>query len=180
MTAWSSTRSDADGPMWKPNNAPLFGWNFLQWPAAHWTIRRPAGRQSAQSFPGRQPDGFVPNFAHWDPDPPAIRSGLSTFGPNRRWGALRWKMPSAGRTLTFSVRLPKLSAGTPGGSRLANGNHDGLLEWGSNGQGAFEANYETDGTTRRPSRVRKWSATRSTSTRLILIPSTRGSRSIWL
>jgi len=54
----------------KPNNAPLFGWDtFFNGLLA--SLDDPqTGRQTIRSILSwAAPVGFVPNFAHWDPDP---------------------------------------------------------------------------------------------------------------
>jgi len=60
------------------------------------------------------------------------------------------------------------------------GNHDGLLEWGSNGQSAHEANYETGWDNSPAFEGAKMVGNTLTSMPLISIPSTRWMPSIWL
>jgi len=180
MTAWSFHTVGRGLGQWETNNAPLFGLGLFFNGLLASLDDPQTGRQTVRSILSwAAPDGFVPNFAHWNPTPPAIEADVPRSVANRRWGRFCvWKMHQRWPDVDFSREVyPKLVRWHAWCSRLRRRNHDGLLEWGSNGQARSEANYETGWTTRRPSRVRKWSANTPQRQRgLILIPLQRGCR----
>jgi putative isomerase len=78
----------------KPNNAPLFGWDtFFNGLLA--SLDDPeTGRQTIRSILAwAAPDGFVPNFAHWDHNPGRYPNRLCHVRSQPPVGALCvWKM----------------------------------------------------------------------------------------
>ena len=130
----------------KPNNAPLFGWDsFFNGLLA--SLDDPeTGRQTIRSILAwAAPDGFVPNFAHWDHNPGRYPNRLCHVRSQPPVGALCvWKMHQRWPDVDFLREVyPKLVRWHAWWFTARDGNHDGLLEWGSNGQSAHEANYET-------------------------------------
>jgi len=130
----------------KPNNAPLFCWDsFFNGLLA--SLDDPqTGRQTVRSILAwATPEGFVPNFAHWDHNPDRYPSRMCQVRSQPPVGALCvWKMHQRWPDLEFLREVyPKLARWHAWWLKARDGNHDGLLEWGSNGQGAFEAIFET-------------------------------------
>jgi len=136
-------RGWADG---KPNNAPLFGWDsFFNGLLASLDDPR-TGQQTVRSILSwAAPEGFVPNFAHWDRNPSRYPNRMCHLRSQPPVGALCvWKMHQRWPDLGFLHEVyPKLARWHAWWFTARDGNHDGLLEWGSNGQGAFEAIFET-------------------------------------
>ncbi len=136
-------RGWADG---KPNNAPLFCWDsFFNGLLA--SLDDPqTGRQTVRSILSwASPDGFVPNFAHWDRNPARYPNRLCHVRSQPPVGALCvWKMHQRWPDVDFLREVyPKLARWHAWWFTARDGNHDGLLEWGSNGQSAREAIFET-------------------------------------
>lgn len=143
VVAHTVSRAWAEG---KPNNAPLFCWDsFFNGLLASLDDPR-TGRQTIRSILSwAAPQGFVPNFAHWDRNPSRYPNRICSVRSQPPVGALCvWKMHQRWPGLDFLQEVyPKLAKWHAWWFAARDGNHDGLLEWGSDGQDAFEANYET-------------------------------------
>ncbi|HTJ79855.1 MAG TPA: trehalase family glycosidase [Rariglobus sp.] len=116
-------------PKNEPNASPYFCWDSFFNGLLSCIDDPVAARDTVRAvLAGAQPDGFVPNFSHWN-------TGRKVVSANRSQppvGAMCvWKMHQHRPDLNFLREVyPKLAAWHAWWFTARDGNHDGLLEWG--------------------------------------------------
>ena len=138
-TAHTVSRGWAGGQV---NNAPLFCWDsFFNGNLA--SLDDPTGARNTirAILQWQTPDGMVPNYGH--SGPPDHRASNDRSQPPV--GALCvWKMEQRWPDTSFLRAIyPKLRKWHAWWMKARDGNHDGLLEWGSSSAGAQGARWET-------------------------------------
>ncbi|MDE2127192.1 MAG: hypothetical protein KGJ62_11430 [Armatimonadetes bacterium] len=126
----------------KANNAPLFCWDsFFNGNLASLDDPTGARRTVRAILQWQTAAGMVPNFGHWG----TAGQRASDDRSQPPVGALCvWKMEQRWPDLKFLRWVyPKLKRWHAWWMRARDGNHDGLLEWGSSSAGAQGARWET-------------------------------------
>ncbi|MHB8635851.1 MAG: MGH1-like glycoside hydrolase domain-containing protein, partial [Fimbriimonadaceae bacterium] len=137
--AYSVSRGWAGG---NPNNAPFFCWDSFFNGALGCLDDPETARNTVRAILGWQtPDGMVPNFGHWQFD----KSRASNDRSQPPVGSMCvWKMHMRWPNLAFLKEVyPKLLKWHRWWPKNRDGNHDGLLEWGSSAAGKQGALWET-------------------------------------
>ena len=137
--AHSVSRGWAGG---KPNNAPFFCWDSFFNGALACLDDPETARSTVRAILGWQtPEGMVPNFGHWDVD----KTRASNDRSQPPVGSLCvWKMHMRWPDLAFLKEVyPKLLKWHRWWPKNRDGDHNGLLEWGSSAAGKQGALWET-------------------------------------
>jgi hypothetical protein len=116
-------------PATEPNASPLFCWDsFFNGLLACLDDPATARNTVRAVLAGAQPDGFVPNFSHWN----VGRGYVSKNRSQPPVGAMCvWKMQQFQPDPAFLKEVyPKLAKWHRWWLKARDGNHDGLLEWG--------------------------------------------------
>lgn len=139
MLAHSVSRRWADG---KPNNAPYFCWDSF-FTAVMADVEDPVGaRRTVRAILSRQsPAGSVPNFGHWSFG--SARDSVDRSQPPVGSMCV-WRMYQRHPSRAFLAEVyPKLVRWHKWWLKYRDGNHNGLLEWGSESKDWQNAQYET-------------------------------------
>jgi len=136
--AYTVSRKWAKGP----NKAPYFGWDSF-FNAALGCLDDPQAAQEMvrASLELATPQGFIANFSHWE----FIGKSTSFDRSQPPVGSLCvWRMHQRRADVGFLREVyPKLVKWHAWWMTARDGNNDGLLEWGSNGNGWHGALLET-------------------------------------
>lgn len=125
-----------------PNNSPLFCWDSFFNGALACLDDPQTARATVRAILGWQtPEGLVPNFGHWQFD----KSRASNDRSQPPVGSLCiWKMHQRWPDISFLKEVyPKLLKWHRWWPQYRDGDHNGLLEWGSSAAGKQGALWET-------------------------------------
>ena len=137
--AHSVSRGWAGG---NPNNAPFFCWDSFFNGALACLDDPETARSTVRAILGWQtPEGMVPNFGHWQFD----KTRASNDRSQPPVGSLCvWKMHMRWPDMAFLKEVyPKLLKWHRWWPKNRDGDHNGLLEWGSSAAGKQGALWET-------------------------------------